>query len=105
MKALTETEIMEAVRRGQSLSSCGNRHWEGSFTEGNGTEPLLTMGDAVNKYGYPSPCAYQMEQRVDLVDFQLGLQFYSFLVCQTVKHSSGIHTTGWRTDIIVGQLT
>ena len=44
-----------------------DRHWEGSFTEGNGTEPLLTMGDAVNKYGYPSPCAYQMEQRVDLV--------------------------------------
>ena len=81
-----------------------DRHWEGSFTEGNGTEPLLTMGDAVNKYGYPSPCAYQMEQRVDLVDFQLGLQLYSFLVCQTVKHSSGIHTTGWRTDIIVGQL-
>ena len=54
------------------------------------------MGDAVNKYGYPSPCAYPMEQRVDLVDFQLGLQLYSFLVCQAVKHPSGIHTMDWR---------
>ena len=35
-----------------------NRHRQGRFTQRNSTKPILTMDNAVNKYGYPATCAY-----------------------------------------------